>query len=374
MTQTLTDLYLIENYIDTFALGHYARVLAARDLRNGREVAFKVMRPEHLNEDGDVRWEYRAFGSEAEILLALRESPHVVTLIDCGYISSKAEAPTDGEIISFGLDVPAFTKQMTEYAITGWRPYIVEEYMPRTRNLLYSMKPNQQGPRRRLPSEEGLALALQFGNLLKMAHDRNIVYLDHKLEHVYWDGTTLTVIDFNSSKQLIGSPAEHQEYTRDLHNLAVGILYPVFTGMSPQKTALRPQAGGQEAVDNRYKDVDSLDFMMEPTLSEPLQSMLNKGAAQQIPTAEEFLIRLQEIAALHGRDFPNQRSNPATRQARDFVLKGLEKLRSGEGQIREARDMFREALILDSISPDIEQELRRLVQEVNAMLNHRVIP
>ncbi len=374
MTQPLTDLYLIENYIDTFALGHYARVLAARDLRNSRDVAFKVMRPEHLNEDGEVRWEYRAFGNEAEILFALSESPHVVALIDCGYISSKDEAPTDGEIISFGLDVASFTKQMTEYAITGWRPYIVEEYLPRTRNLLYAMKPNQQGPRRRLPSEEGLALALQFGNLLKMAHDRNIVYLDHKLEHVYWDGTTLSVIDFNSSKQLIGSPAEHQEYTRDLHNLCVGILYPIFTGMSPQKGALRPQAGGLEAVDNRYKDVNELDFMMESSLSEPLQSMLNKGAAQQIPTAEEFLIRLQEIAALHGRDFPNQRSNPATRQARDFVLKGLDKLRSGEGQIREARDLFREALILDSISPDIESELRRLVQEVNSMLNHRVIP
>ena len=374
MTQTLTDLYLIENYIDTFALGHYARVLAARDLRNGREVAFKVMRPEHLHEDGDVRWEYRAFGNEAEILFKLRESPHVVKLLDCGYISSKAEAPTDGEIISFGVDIPAFTKQMTEYAITGWRPYLVEENLPRHENLLYAMKPNQQGPRRRLPSEEGLALALQFGNLLKMAHDRNIVYLDHKLEHVYWDGTQLRVIDFNSSKQLIGSPSEHQEYTRDLHNLCVGILYPIFTGMSPQKTALRPQAGGLEAVDNRYKDVTELDFMMEPTLSEPLQSMLNKGASQQIPTSEEFLIRLQEIAALHGRDFPNQRSNPATRQARDFVLKGLERLRSGEGQIREARDLFREALILDSISPDIEKELRRLVQEVNTMLNGRVIP
>ena len=44
----LADLYRVDNFIDTFALGHYARVLEAQDRRNGQTVAFKVMRPEHL--------------------------------------------------------------------------------------------------------------------------------------------------------------------------------------------------------------------------------------------------------------------------------------------------------------------------------------
>jgi hypothetical protein len=51
MTQ-LTELYRIDNYNDTFALGHYARVTDALDKRSGRQVAFKVMRPEHLNING----------------------------------------------------------------------------------------------------------------------------------------------------------------------------------------------------------------------------------------------------------------------------------------------------------------------------------
>ena len=38
------------------------------------------------------------------------------------------------------------------------------------------------------------------GRLLDYLQQK-IVYLDHKLEHVYWDGHTLRVIDFNSSKQ-----------------------------------------------------------------------------------------------------------------------------------------------------------------------------
>src|SRR5690606_13854228 len=106
-----------------------------------------------------------------------------------------------------------------------------------------------------------------------------IVYLDHKLEHVYWDGKLLRVIDLNSSRQLEGAATDAQQYRMDIHNLCVGILYPIFTGMSPQKTALRPQPGSQQEVEDRYRDVTDLDFGMEPTLSTALQTLLQRGAA-----------------------------------------------------------------------------------------------
>ena len=56
------------------------------------------------------------------------------------------------------------------------------------------------------------------------------------------------------------------------------------------------------------------------------------------------------------------------------VRAGLSRLRRGQADIREARDMFREAAIQDGISEDLEAELRRLVKEINEMLNNRVIP
>ena len=56
MNKPLEELYRIDNYNDTFALGHYARVMDALDRRSGHMVAFKVMRPEHLSADGEVRW------------------------------------------------------------------------------------------------------------------------------------------------------------------------------------------------------------------------------------------------------------------------------------------------------------------------------
>jgi serine/threonine protein kinase len=370
----LSELYRIEDYIDTFALGHYARVLSALDTRENRMVAFKVMRPEHLQADGDARWEFRAFINEAQILHTLRESPHVVRLLDCGYVSTIAEAPIDGEIVSFGSDTGVFAIKMTTYAQKGWRPFLALEYLPRSENLFYAMKPAQAGTRRRLPSEEGITLALQFAQVLSMAHAHKIVYLDHKLEHVYWDGVNLRVIDFNSSRQLNGGNAESHEYIKDIHNLCVGILYPIFTGMSPQKTSLRPQAGGMDVVEKRYEDVHDLDFNMEPTLSQSLQALLRRGAAQQIQSVQAFQAQLHEIGALHGRDFPTHYTSPASRQARDHLRKALKALRDGENQIRDARDRLRDALVQDGITPDLEDELRRLIKEINEVLNQRIIP
>ncbi|MBC7812364.1 MAG: hypothetical protein H7175_14505, partial [Burkholderiales bacterium] len=156
----LADLYRIDNFNDTFALGHYARVLDALDRRNGYSVAFKVLRPEHLATDGgEMSWEYRAFANESTLLMKLAGSPNVVNMIDCGFISSEAEAPHDGEIDSFRLDIMGFVRSMPQYAARTWRPYLALENLPRAANLFYLMRSDRAGIRWRLPSEEGLALA-----------------------------------------------------------------------------------------------------------------------------------------------------------------------------------------------------------------------
>lgn len=370
----LIDRYQIDNYIDTFALGHYARVLSASDLKSNQTVAFKVMRPEHVMTEGDMRWEFKAFGNEAEILMKLKDSPHVVNLYDCGYVSTIGEAPSGGDIISYDTDVAMFTAAQREYAEKGWRPYLSLELLPRNENLYYAMKPSKQSLRRRVPVEEGISLALQFAYLLQLAHDKDIVYLDHKLEHVYWDGVMLRVIDFNSSRQINATGADRKMLVKDIHNLCVGILYPVFTGMSPQKASLRPQPGGQDTVDTRYEDITELDFGMVPDLSSAMQELLQHGAAMEYDYLKDFIDDLKRVASLHGRDFPEFSSNPASRDARDQMKAGLKLLREGEANIREARDLFREAVVLDGITEDLENELRRLVKNVNDMLNNRAIP
>lgn len=371
----LSELYQLNNFIDTFALGHYARVLDAVDRRNGNQVAFKVMRPEHLDADGDMRWEYRAFGNEADILARLWHSPHIVKLYDCGFISDREEAPRAGDITSFQSDIRGFIDGMAQYAAAGWRPYLALEHLPRYQSLFYLMKPNRPNSRWRLPSEEGLALALQFSALLAQAHAQSIVYLDHKLEHVYWDGVNLKVIDFNSSRKLENDRRQSpQPYAKDVHNMCVGVLYTIFTGMSPQKTSLRPQPSSRDAVEARYTDIDHLDFSMEPHLSASIAELLQRGAAEDIGTVQEFINGLQRVATQHGWQFPDYYTSSSSCEARVQMRAGLKRLREGHEQIRQARDLFREALIQDGISADMEDELRRLVVVLNEMLNHRVVP
>jgi len=373
----LNTFYRIDNFIDTFALGHYARVLDALDRRTGRTVAFKVMRPEHLNPHGEVRWEYRAFANEANLLNRLIDSPHAVNLLDCGYIASDSTAPHDGEIESFQRDILGFVQAMDDFAARGWRPYLALENLPRARNLFYLMKTNRAGVRWRLPSEEGLSLAHQFGQMLQFAHDNGIVYLDHKLEHVYWDGQYLQVIDFNSSRQLPGDPnaPENVNYRRmDIHNLCVGILYPVFTGLAPQQATLKPQPGTWTDVEERYKNITTLDFGVEPTLSQGIRDLMQGGAALELTTVDAFFDSLYAAGAALGWDAPNEYTAPGSRDARAQLRAGLARLRAGQENLREARDLFREAAIVEGITPDMEDELRRLVKAVNDMLNHRVIP
>ncbi len=367
----LTALYALENSIDSFAPGHYARVFDAVDRRNDRRCAFKVMRAEHLTRDGQPRWEANAFINEADLLTRMAVSPHVVRLYDCGYVASEEERPRAGQIISFGGDVEAFRAASLDYAALRWRPYLALEPLPRGENLLYLMKPNTPGTRWRLPTEEGLDLALQFADVLLTAHRQRIIYLDHKLEHVYWDGTTLRIIDWNSSK-LVTPTSESSgvlagEVQADLHNLCVGIFYSIFTGLSPQKGTLMPQPADQTEVEGRYSDVNHLDFGSEPTLSAPLQAILESGARRQLANADQLIAGLSRVATIYGWD-------AGADGVRSHVRAGLRRLRQGQDAIREARDMLREAAILEGVDEDVDGELRRLLARINDMLNSRVIP
>ncbi len=371
----LNEIYRIENYNDSFALGHYARVLDAVDRRNRQMVAFKVLRPEHLAYGREPTWETLAFANEADLLMKMSGSEHVVKLLDCGYIANETERPVDGAVLSYQADTLGFIRDIRVYAERGWRPYLALELLPRTDNLLYLMKVNTSGVRWRLPTEEALDLALQFAAVLMLAHQQRIVYLDHKLEHVYWDGQRLRVIDWNSSRLVEGASNQTaQMFQTDVHHLCVGILYPALTGLSPRKGSLVPQPGSAAEVSQRYADIDFLDFGVEPTLSLPLQELLQRGAARAFQSVEEFFGELAEVARRLGWEFPHRPTEDPLRQARAQMRAGLSKLRAGQDAIRTARDLLREAAITEGINEDAEQELRRLLAAINEMLAHRVIP
>jgi hypothetical protein len=372
---TLDALYRVENYNDSFAPGHYARVMDAVDRKTSQTVALKVLRPEHMQFVDGPTWEYRAFANEVNLLMKMASSEHVIRLLDCGYLESREERPIEGDCVSYQADMLGFVRDLLAQAERGWRPYLVLENLPRGENLLYLMKPNTAGVRWRLPTEEGLALALQFASVLRLAHQQRIVYLDHKLEHVYWDGSLLRITDWNSSRLIEGTSSQTaQMFQTDIHDLVVGVLYPIFTGLSPQQGQLAAQPAAPNVINRRYAAISHLDFGVEPTLSRPLQDLFQRGAARGFASIEEFLDELQDVASRFGWSFAHKPAPDGAVQTRARMRSGLTRLRAGQDAIREARDLLREAAIDDAISDDTEQELRRLLGAINDMLARRVIP
>jgi hypothetical protein len=185
----------------------------------------------------------------------------------------------------------------------------------------------------------------------------------------------LRIIDFNSSQAVeTGTHTFDQYLAQDIHNLCVGILYPVFTGLSPQKGALMPQPASQAEVEQRYADVNHLDFGVEPTLSPALQDLLQQGARQELPNVRAFISGLERVAGRHGWEVPGLHAVPALRKAREQTRAALAHLRQGQEAQRAARDSLLEAATLDDLNEDMEAELRRLLAQINEALNHRVIP
>jgi serine/threonine protein kinase len=374
-TYELQERYKPDWFID-FAPGHYARVFSARDYLQNVEVAFKLLRPEHMN-GGGISREFQAFGVEARLLQAFERSDQVVDLYDCGFISDvRGDLPASGRVASFGTDVEAFSASLERYHRRGWRPYLSEALMPEPDNLFVKLRENGQQRRRRLPTEEGLALCLQYGELLEEAHKEEIVYLDAKLEHFYWDSDRqrLCVIDWNSSKALTDDYHQdldpEKEKRDDIRNFVLGVMYTLFTGMPFQGERIVAQPTRGDRIEARYQDAPALDFLLEPTLANSLQEIMEAGYHGAYTNAGDFLQNLKTCAREHGWPVDGRRPSGSAARMRKEIRAGLRALRGAQLQLQYARERFMAAC---QANPN-DQEAQRLLKETQDFFDHRAIP
>jgi serine/threonine protein kinase len=283
----------LEAPLDTWApeaRGSSARVFAGH-LRNraGKllPLAIKLMRPDR------AEYALPLFKEEARILSLLRDVPGITPCVECGFLKleSDLELPGDesqapashlhGSLVRYGVDeVQNFLVSLERRLALGWIPYLALVKRDQKHNLLvYCDAGYTRGWF--LPLRESLLLSIQICDILQVAHDRNIAYLDHKILHYYWDPDThgVAMIDWNIAKrQSQGlSDAERlfdlvQFGARALHHIITGRPAPGALPLGPNQPEEIAQALMSYPVSWTYDD-ERLPLRVK----EILEQVLNQG-------------------------------------------------------------------------------------------------
>src|SRR5437773_4853635 len=203
-----------------------ATVHLARDLKHGRPVAIKVLRPEIAAALGPER-----FLREIEVAARLTH-PHILPLHDSGQAS--------------------------------WFLYYV---MPYIEGESLRDRLEREGP---LPLEEALRITREVASALSYAHSHDVVHRDIKPENILLSGGEAVVADFGIARAITAAAG------RNLTETGIALGTPGY--MSPE------QASGGGPIDGR-SDVYSLACVLyEMLVGEPPYT----GPSAQVVIAKRF--------------------------------------------------------------------------------------
>jgi len=290
------------------ARGSSARVFAG-NLRNlakqSQSFAIKIMRPDQLD------YALPLFIEEIQILTMLRDVPGITPLVECGFIKIEdgQALPSDeshasakelcGQVIHYGVEqAQNFLASMDRQLSVGWLPYLALV----RRNPEYNLVRFCDAGITHgwfLTLREGFLLTLQICDILQFAHDRNIVYRDHKILHYYWDVDAhgVTMIDWNIAKHHPQGLSE-EEKQFDLVQFGARAMHHIFTG--------RPAQGSLQLGPNRPEDIEKAsthypvnwtydDERLPNQLKTILEQILNQGYTQVRDIRQDLLGIYQQL-------------------------------------------------------------------------------
>jgi serine/threonine-protein kinase len=243
MASVLPDLgvALQDHYRLERELGHggMAAVWLAQDLKHGRPVALKILRPEFAVTLGPER-----FLREIELTARLIH-PHILSLLDSG------QAPdASGAYLYYVM------------------PYVEGQSL---RDRLIREK--------KLPLADALQIASEVADALSYAHEHDVLHRDIKPENILLEGGHAVVADFGVAKALSAAANPNDSSG----GMAVGT--PAY--MSPE------QAAGGHALDGR-SDVYALGCVLYEMLAgqPPFTGATAESVARQHLSARALPIRV----------------------------------------------------------------------------------
>lgn len=269
------------------ARGSSARVyLGQYRAGNGeqREAAIKLMRRDKSE------YALPLFREEAQILRIMQDVPGVSRMVECGFLwmGDSPELPSDhdlsaiqamrGEALRIPPDaVSQFLDLLEPRVKEGWTPYLLIERQRREENLLL-MCDASLNRGKFLPVPQLLFMSIQICDLLSIAHQRNIVYRDHKILHYYWqkENNGISVIDWNVARYHPEglSPLDiHMDLVqfgaRGLHHILTGRTAPGALPLGPTRPEEIEQAEQSYQAQWTYDD-QRLTFQIRTILEQLL--------------------------------------------------------------------------------------------------------
>jgi serine/threonine-protein kinase len=274
--------------------GGMSTVWLAEDLKHGRRVAVKVLRPELAAALGADR-----FSREIQIAARLQH-PHILPLLDSG----QAE---------------------------GFLYYV----MPYVEGQSLRDRVARQGE---LPVHEAVRILVEVADALAFAHAQGVVHRDIKPDNVLLSGRHALVMDFGVAKAVseatgrhtlttagvaLGTPAymAPEQATADpnldhrVDIYAVGVMaYELLTGRTPF-AGLTPQQMLAAHVTETPAPMTRYRPSLSPALQGVVMRCLAKHASDRWQTAQELLAQLEPLMTPSGGMTPAQ-TQPVTAVAR----------------------------------------------------------
>lgn len=253
------------------ARGSSARVVSGQLLYQAddrREAAIKLMRMDKVN------YALPLFKEEVQILSLMHDVPGVAHMLECGFIQLEegSQFPLDaasdgatsaGKVQRIGQDaVQEYLERIGDMIEDGWTPYIAVEKQEEEDSLLLMC---DAGITRGnyLPMVTLLQMCIQICELLQIAHERKIVYRDHKILHYYWQAEKngIYIIDWNVARYHpdgLTATDIHMDLVqfgaRGLHHILTGRTAPGALPLGPTRSEEIEQAAQSYQTQWTYDD------------------------------------------------------------------------------------------------------------------------
>lgn len=273
--------------------------------------AIKVMRPDKR------QYALPLFKSEVGILDRMRDVPGVTPMIGLGFmqvsdgdwpgeiapltttLEEKASAvQLQGEMQFYTPDeTEAFLASLDAQVADEWLAFIV---LPRRWEDNLYLRCDAGYTRgefqRTFPVENALKAGLQICQIIQAAHDKGIVYLDHKVLHYFWNEPRqqVFVLDWNIGRQLTnGNTLEVFEFdvlqfsARALHHLMTGRQAPGSVNIGPNKPEDIANAPG------KYEPIWTYDD--QKRLNRDEMDLLGRAIQGEYRTASDLAHDLQTL-------------------------------------------------------------------------------